>query len=272
MKLFRMFTIFLLLRSCLFPINVKDAFGRVHHFNKPPNKVISISPAVTDTIVMLGMEKILVGVSTFSELEGVKKIGGILNPNVEIIKNLNPEIVLVMQPTPLSLIKSIERSGVEVFPLKEPKNMEEIAQMVIKLGKIFSKKRKAEKIAENFLREVSPVSKRKGKAYIGFVEPPFWTACRGTFLDDLISRAGWENICEIKGWTALSGEEIHIKNPDLIIIPGRKKKKEIQYLLKFPWNGTSAVKTGKVLVINENLLLRPSPLISKAYKEILKVK
>ena len=52
----------------------------------------------------------------------------------------------------------------------------------------------------------------------------------------------------------------------------KNQKKEIQYLLKFPWNGTSAVKTGKVLVINENLLLRPSPLISRAYKEILKVK
>ncbi len=271
MKRLRKYTACLLLSFLLFPFEIKDALGRVHHFNTVPSKVISLSPAITETMVILGLKGKIAGRTSFSNLPGVpniKDVGGIINPNIEIIKSLKPSLVFVMQPSSINLINSIQRSGIEVFAFSEPKNLEGIGNMLLVLGRMFNKERMAEKIRRKFLREITPLKEKKGKVYIGFVKAPFWAACRGTFLDDLIKRAGWKNICREDGWTSLSGEKIFTSSPEAIILPSNSWKKVSPFLREFPWKDTPAVKKGKVLILPENRLLRPSPLIVQVYKII----
>ncbi|GEM_PF-1298739 len=268
MKFWKEFTIFILLSLFVYSLDVVDGLGRKHVILHPPERVISLSPAITETLGVLSLEDRIVGTSNYTKVKGAVQVGGLLNPNMELIRTLKPQLVFVMQPSPLTLINYLERSGIEVFPVSEPDSLDKIANMVLLFGRIFGVETRAVRIRDHFLREISPVRRKKGKAYVGFVSPPFWTACRGTFLDDLIRRAGWDNICDLKGWSALSGEEIFLKNPDVLIVPAASPENVYPYLEKFPWRKVTAVIKRKILIIDENRLLRPSPLIIEAYRKI----
>lgn len=268
MRFLQKFTIFILLSLCAYSLEIVDGLGRKHIIKNPPERVISLSPAITETLEILSLKDRIIGTSDYTFIKGAKQVGGLLNPNIELIRALQPEVVFVMQPSPLSLISSLKRAGIEVFPVSEPHSLDGIGELILLMGRIFAVENRAQKLREDFLKSISPVKEKKGKAYIGFLAPPFWTACKDTFLDDLIRRAGWENICNLKGWTALSGEEIYLKDPDVLIVPAVSFDKVYPYLKKFPWRNVSAVKKNRVLIIDENRLLRPSPLIVEAYKKI----
>lgn len=268
MRFLQKFTIFVLLSLWAYSLEIVDGLGRKHIIKLPPQRVISLSPAITETLEVLSLKDRIIGTSDYTFIKGAMQVGGLLNPNMELIRALRPELVFVMQPSPLSLISSLDRAGIEVFPVSEPRSLDDIGKLILLMGRIFAVESRAQNLREDFLKSVSPVRKKKGKAYIGFVAPPFWTACKGTFLDDLIRRAGWENICNLRGWTALSGEDIYLQDPHVLIVPASSYKEVSPYLRKFPWHNVSAVKMNRVLIIDENRLLRPSPLIFEAYRKI----
>ncbi len=209
------------------------------------------------------------GVSSFSHLEGVQKLGGIINPNLELLLSLKPELVLVMQPTPIKIIREIEGLGLEVFSFKEPENLKEVARIFLTLGLLCGREELARKKAEDFLRKVRPRGERRGRIFVGFLLPPYWSACRGTFLDDLVRRAGWENICRARGWKILSGEEIFRARPDAVLAPG--KNQDITWQEKFPWKALP-LRRMRILLVDPDLLLRPTLRLAEVYKKLLEEK
>ncbi len=209
------------------------------------------------------------GVSSFSHLEGVAKLGGIINPNLELLMSLKPELVLVMQPTPLKVIREMENLGLEVFSFKEPQNLKEVGQVVLTLGLVCGKEDVAKEKVKDFLRRVRPRGERRGRIFVGFPTPPYWSACRGTFLDDLAKRAGWENICKAKGWKILSGEEIYRAKPDAVLAPGKNRDRTWQE--KFPWKALPISKM-KVIIVKPDLLLRPTLRLAEVYRALVEKK
>ncbi len=253
----------------LYPLTLKDALGRYHNLNPPLKRLVSLSPAITDELRILGAENLIVGTSNFSSIKGAKRVGGIINPNIEIILSLKPDLILVMQPTPLNSISMMENFGLEVFALDEPKKLEDIVEEVLLLGKITGKEKRAKEIAEDFLSSVKPVKGKRGRIFIGFVKPPFWTACKGSFLDDLAKRAGWENICQQRGWKPMSGEKILEAKPDLLIIPTTEDPGP--WLNKFPWKPLLELKRTRVLTFPPDLILRPTVLLKEVYKKLVEI-
>ncbi len=264
-KTLKGFTV-LLLVSFLFPLTLKDSLGRKHVLKPPVRRLVSLSPAITDDLVAIGAEKLIVGTTSFSHIKGAKKLGGIINPNIEMILALKPDLVLVMQPTPLKLVWQLESLGLEVFPIREPRNLREIAEVVFLLGKITAREGKAKAVGQEFLDKVKPLPVKKGKIFIGFPSPPFWAACRETFLDDLARRAGWENVCRGKGWKPVSGEEILASSPDLLVIPATSPQGP--WIRKFPWRKLESVKKGRVLAFPPDLLLRPTVSLAEVFEKL----
>ncbi len=253
------------------PLQIRDALGTTFTFIKPPSRVASLSPAVTDMILEIGCGNRLVASTIYDEAPGVK-VGGLLDPNLELLLSLKPDIVFVMQPTPLRVIQTMKIRGLKVFAFAEPSELKDIADQLLLLGRILGVAEKGKRAAEDFiskLREFPPCPSGP-RIYIGGVRPPLWTGGRDTFLNELIERAGGRNcVSSLKGWVLLSPEKLLILNPDIIVVPvGVESENQILSFMKgnFPWKHLKAVKEGRVFFIKENLLLRPSPRLLQALK------
>ncbi len=258
------------------PFQVKDALGTTFVFSHPLYRVASLSPAVTDMILEIGCGDRLVASTVYDEAPAVK-VGGLLDPNLELLISLKPEVVFVMQPTPLRVIQTMKLRGLKVFALSEPSRLEDIAGQLLLLGRILGVADRAERAAQNFIIRLRAFPPRPTGpcVYIGGIRPPLWTGGRNTFLNELIERAGGRNCASsLKGWVLLSPERLLSLNPEIIVVPvGAEPEEQILSYMKgsFPWKHLRAVKEGRVFFIKENLLLRPSPRVLRALETLREI-
>ena len=83
-----------------FAVEVTDDRGVTVHFDKPPQRIVSLLPSLTETVCELGRCQRLVGVDRYSNypasVQGLAQVGGGLDPNIESIVALRPDLVLMM--------------------------------------------------------------------------------------------------------------------------------------------------------------------------------
>jgi iron complex transport system substrate-binding protein len=80
-------------------------------------RIVSLSPALTESLFYLGAGDELVGVSVFCDLPQCRekeKVGGIVNPNIEKIISLRPTLVVASTMTPERVLKPLKSMGIKV--------------------------------------------------------------------------------------------------------------------------------------------------------------
>jgi iron complex transport system substrate-binding protein len=103
-----------------------------------------------------------------------------------------------------------------------------------------------------------------------------WTAGSGSFIDSFITMAGGENIAaQAQGaWIQLSIEEIVNADPEIIILPAKHGTAftSPEALMEYPaWQGTTAVKEGKIFIIDDDLVSRSGPRIIQGLEELARI-
>ena len=106
--------------SCLILLTVAPGFA-----GEPPRRIVSLAPSLTELACALGLEKNLVGVTTFCDrpasVKGKPTVGGPANPSLEAVLNLKPDVVLVDEEGIGSkLAKRLQKLGSELSPSTVP--------------------------------------------------------------------------------------------------------------------------------------------------------
>ncbi len=262
-----------------YPITVLDDLGRVVTIEKAPQRVVSVSPAATRYLVFLGLQDRVVGVTDWDILAGkVEKIGNMVPLNVEKIVSLKPDLVLAFGGFQAPEVPKLERVGLKVLVIN-PKSLEDILRSLVMVGYVFGvedeAKEKAEELREEMLKVAKkaysiPIDRRPKVLYLSSVpsagSKEFWTACAGSYMNDLITLAGGRNIAASlsgpNGWVPLSLEYIYKENPDVIIVAKYFGSDEdvIKAVENFkPFKALKAVRKGRILVIDGNVASQPSP-------------
>ncbi len=82
-----------------FPITLTDDAGRKVTIAARPKRIVSLAPANTEIVAALGGIDRLVGVTTLcdypAEVKKIAKVGDFMQPNLEVIASLKPDLVLV---------------------------------------------------------------------------------------------------------------------------------------------------------------------------------
>jgi iron complex transport system substrate-binding protein len=269
---FLLLSIFLILGIHTNQVTIREKDDREKWIllSKPPDRIISLAPNLTEILYLIELDEKIIAVSTMCnyppEVSLKPKVGG-FNPSVEKIISLRPDLILATTAgNRRETIRQLELLEQSVF-LTSAKNIEDIFQSIIKIGNITGKKElavlKTHELRKRMNCIISRVKKLPRRRILYLIwHQPIMTAGGDTFLDNLICLAGGESISrDIKQNIAqLSREEIIKRDPEIIFLPNLKDKRILKEFIQH-WKMLTAVRKGMVYQLNEDLILRPGPRI-----------
>jgi iron complex transport system substrate-binding protein len=262
-----------------FPLKITDFMGRQVTIKKEPKRIVSLSPSTTELIYAIGAGKDVVGVTNYDdyppEVKSVAKVGGYEGPNIETILAQKPDIVFASNLSGKDHMETIEKSGIPVVVL-EAQNINQIYDSIKILAEITGNVEKGNEIISSMkdkIKEINDKVKDLPKVNVFYVVDTNgdWTAGKGTFIDELITLAGGNNVAsDANGWAQYSMEKLIQKNPDVIITsPHAANANEIKNMAGY--KDTKAAKDGKIFVIsNDDIVTKPSNRIVLGLEEIAK--
>lgn len=262
-----------------FPLTIKDSKGTEIKIEKEPEKVVSLAPNITEMIFALGKGDKLVGRTTYcdypEEAKKVQEVGTLQKPNIEKIVELKPDLVIVSTHFKDEVGKKFEELGIKVIALYSDDKFDGVYDSINTLGKILNASSKAEEVVSGMKKKIETVEgKVKGKNtpsvyyVVGFGKGGDFTSTGETFIHQMITMAGGDNIAkDTQGWK-YSKEKLIEKNPEIIILPEYFKA---EFSSTEGYKDLNAVKNNKVFVIDNNLLDRQGPRAAQGVEELAKI-
>lgn len=236
-----------------------------------PCRIISLGPAITEEIYLLGAEDKLIGNTIYcqtpSDAKNKEKVGTIRDVNVEKIVSLRPDLVLTTPVTSMSDIEKLKGLKINVVSFGTAKNFIEVCEQFLELGKIAGKEERAASIIKEAASKVNLIKTRvadfaKPRVFVQVGAKPLYTA-NGGFIHDYVVCAGGINIAfdssSGSDYSAYSREEVVEKNPDVILIVtmGIVGEQEKDMWKKF--SGINAVSNNRIYIVDSHRLCSPTP-------------
>ncbi len=259
-------------------LNVTDDLGREVGMAKTPERIVSLSPSNTEILFALGLGDRVVGATKYcnypplvKELKESKKIedvGGYVDPDIETILSLHPDLVLASRTRSSGAVSLLEKEGIATFVV-DVNNLSSIIRSIEKVGKISGKEADASKLCnqmESRIKAVSDKTSSLPKTRVLYIvwHDPVKTAGAGTFEDELIEKAGGVNIFhDLSGYAQIDPEAIAVRNPEVIIAcsgMGSGADLPMQWAkTERGLNQTDARKNGRIYQAEGDLITRTGP-------------
>lgn len=264
-------------------LTVTDDISRQIVFEKPPMRIISLAPSLTEMCFAIDSGATLVGVTQYCNFPPATKkkpsVGGMVSPNFEKIAELQPDLIIVtVEGNSKEDFAKLESMGFRLF-VANPRTLEDIYKSILTLGRILQRDSSAVRLVE-FLRsrEESIRSlvhdEKKPKVFAIISIKPLMTAGPSTFIHQLIVGAGGINIAEkaVVAYPIFNREEVLHQNPDFLVVTTGAVYSLRTLFNEFPeWTNLEAVKKRQVLLINSDILTRPGPRIVEGLEILARV-
>jgi iron complex transport system substrate-binding protein len=250
---------------------VRDDRGGVLSMTQPANRIVSLLPSLSEMVCALGGCERLVGVDQHSNfplsLKRLPSMGSGLDPNVEAILVLKPDVV-IMSHAPRA-VERLESLGLKVMVF-EPKNQADIERTLLSLGQVLGTGG-AKNLWQSIQFEIKeaahalPPKSRGVKVYFEVSRGPY-AASESSFIGEILAQLGAHNIVP-SSWGAfplLSPEFIVKANPEVIFVSAREAS---GLSSRAGWHLIDAVQHQHVCLISPNesdMLARPGPRLGQA--------
>jgi ABC-type Fe3+-hydroxamate transport system substrate-binding protein len=265
---------------CFASRTLKDELGRTVEVPDHPHRVVCLIPSVVDIVYALDAGADVVAISDFTEYpkEALQKpsIGVPLNPSIETIVALHPDLVLgTGDLNALDSAGSIQRLGIPVF-MVDPHGIEGIYASILSLGKALNRETDAERLVARLRARVDQVKARvagkpKVLVFMAIWYDPVMTIGRHAFISELIEAAGGRSVTDdiSQEWPEVSLETIVNRQPDaLLLVRGSSITGE--ELKKRPgWEHLRAVQQGRIYYTDDRIQF-PSPIAFDALEDLAK--
>ncbi|WP_457280976.1 ABC transporter substrate-binding protein [Polaromonas sp. P5_D5] len=247
-------------------LQVTDDRGVTVTLPAAPQRIVSLLPSLTETVCELGQCQRLVGVDRYSNfpasVQKLPQVGGGLDPNIEMIVALKPDVVLMATSSRAG--ERLQALGIKVVAL-EPRSHADVQRVMLKLGQLLEV-RDAARIWRAIDAGVSaaaqslPTSVRNVKIYFEVNQGPY-AAGESSFIGETLTRLGAKNIVPAKlgPFPKLNPEYIVRANPDLIMIGQRSAG---GLTVRPGWQSIRALREQRVCIFppdEADMLVRPGP-------------
>ncbi len=252
-------------------LQVTDDRGVVVTFAQVPQRIVTVLPSLTETVCELGQCQRLVGTDRYSNypasVRALPKVGGGLDPSVESIVALRPDVVLIATSSRAS--ERIEALGIKVVAM-EPKSHADVQRVLQVIGTLLDVP-DAPRVWRDINAGVAaaaqslPPEVRSTRVYFEVNSAPF-AAGESSFIGETLTRLGVKNIvpASLGPFPKLNPEFVVRANPDLIMVGDRNF---IGMNQRPGWAGIRALREHRVCLFpaeQSDVLVRPGPRMAEA--------
>jgi iron complex transport system substrate-binding protein len=253
-------------------IRVTDPAGRAVRLEAPARRIVSTIPAATEWIVAMGAGDRLVARTEYDrqpELAGLPSVGGGLDPSVEWLASLGPDLVIAWPDMgPRALVPRLESLGIPVYTARA-ESIEEGLAVAADLGRLLGREPAADSAIAAVLQGLDAVADgvrdrdRPAVLYLVGLDP-LTAAGAGTFIDELIRVAGGRNALDgvRSHWPALALEDVVRRDPDVVFLGIVGMDAHLEN--RPGWRSVSAVREGRVHGMDPDLANRWGPRLHQA--------
>lgn len=252
---------------------VTDERGVTVSFSSPPRRIVSLLPSLTESVCALGACRQLVGVDRYSNwpasVGALPKLGGGIDPNVEAVLALRPDVVLIARSS--RAVEQLQALGLKVVVL-EPVDAAGVQRVLRQLGRLLGvdgaqTQRVWRRIdaAVSAAAQTLPVQVDHPRVYFEVNSAPYG-AGEASFIGELLARLGAHNIlpAAMGPFPRVNPEFVVRANPDLIMVGDQN----FGGLAQRPgWSSIRAVRENRVCVFDaaqSDVLVRPGPRMAEA--------
>lgn len=243
-------------------------------------RIVSLSPAATETLFALGKGKDIVAVDQFSnypeEAKTLPHLKDHQRVDVRAVREYAPDLVLTATVVQEKLAADLKGAGLPVFH-QDPRTLDAALQCMAQLGVLVEAEERMAEVLPRLrddlalLKSKAKLLPRKAKVYCEeWHDPPMVS---GNWVPDLLTAAG------LQGFPIRSGElsravtlkDVQAFDPDVIVISwcGAGKLADKTLLTKREgWGALRAVERGQVFVIDDSLLNRPGPRLIQGAQQL----
>ncbi|MBN1449458.1 MAG: cobalamin-binding protein [Anaerolineales bacterium] len=269
----------------LWPMTLTDGLDREITLEKAPERIISLSPSNTEVIFAAGAGNLVVGDTEYcdypEEAKAITKVGGFsaTTISVETIVSLNPDLVFAGDADHQTVIDALEAAGVTVYSVKA-NTFEDVYANLALIGKLTGNEAVAAQVVDGMKARIAAVEEKvatvppeeRPTVFWEIWDEPLMTSGPNTFSAQLIEIAGGVNIFPdlTEDYPQISVEEVVSRNPDVIMGPDTHGDKLIaeQLAARPGWEEITAVKDGRIYLIDGNTSSRPGPRLADALEVI----
>jgi iron complex transport system substrate-binding protein len=270
------------------PRHPSDGARGVSRASAPaPQRIVSLIPAVSEMIFAIGAGDRLVGVSTYDrfppEVARIPKVGGLLDPNVERIIALRPDLV-VLYATQKELIERLERARLPYFSY-EHRALPDITQTIRAIGARIGSSDRGNALASSMEQELAGIRAFTGprphpSTLLVFGRDPeslrsLYASGGYGFLHDMLEIAGGANVfADIKRQSVQATTEMLLTRKPEVIIELRygDSAKTADFAKELDvWNALAsipAVKLHRVYTLVGDQFVVPGPRVVNATREL----
>lgn len=236
---------------------------------KKYDRIVVLDPAVVEMVYLLGGEDKLVGIAKLErskiwpeeKTEKVESVGTFINPSLEKIIALKPDLVIESFHSSDAIDKSLSSNNIEIIKI-QANSIEDIFKNFQKVAKILGKEKEAEKIIaekKQKIEEIKKIDTAEKKGLFILASTPMKVFGKGTLPNDIMEMLNIKNIAAgMEGMSpTLTPEYIIKENPDIILTFVKDPQEIIKANPQI--KDISAIKNNKFVVLETGQILRGSP-------------
>jgi ABC-type Fe3+-hydroxamate transport system substrate-binding protein len=246
-----------------------DQLNRTIELEKVPQRIVSLVPSQTELLIYLGLKDKLVGITKFcihpkNITRSIDKVGGTKNFKLDKIHSLNPDLIIANKEENEEL-KLKELMNQYPVWISDITNLKQATEMINKIGALTNKKTESINLSNeiNYRFKKIKIHKKEVQSVLYLIwKNPFMSVNQNTFINNMLSKLGWHNVCSeySNRYPEITEEDIKKLNPDIILLSSEpfpfkeKHKRDFQKLMPksdvkiidgemFSWYGNKLLKS-----------------------------
>lgn len=201
-----------------------DQMGRQISIPYPPQRIISLVPSQTELLFDLGLDMEIIGITKFcihprEKFKRSTKIGGTKMLDLLKIRELKPDLIIGNK-------EENDRTQIEhlmkEFPvwMSDIQVLPEAVDMIKQIGELTGRSEKANVISDDINKQFLNLNKKQKLVRTAYFiwKDPYMLAGKQTFIDDMLNRAGYENVISDNRYPVINADKLKDLKPELIFL------------------------------------------------------
>jgi iron complex transport system substrate-binding protein len=262
---------------------VTDELSRSIRIPQPLHRIVSLAPSLTETVYALGLQDLLVGDTDYCDFppdaRNKQKVGGSINPSLEAIAALHPDLVLVTKSlNRLDTVNSLADLGIPSYST-DPHTIGDIISSAQRLADVLGAPEAGNALAKDLERRLADMQQRVGslaprRVFFIVWPEPLISIGKDTFIADALQHAGAVSIVDSsQSWPQINLEEVVRLQPDFLVFADSHSDTAPTSTAQFAelpgWRILQAVKNHRYAVTSD-AVNRPAPRIVSAIEDLAK--